>query len=73
MGPTDRPTVATNLQDLLTCNVLRSFVGADIFQGLIEHTFDTDAVDDHRVLLMKKLLTNMCVVACFTKESHILE
>ena len=44
MGPSDKPAVATNLQDLLTCSVLRSFVGADIFMGLTEHTFDTDPV-----------------------------
>ena len=49
MGPSDKPAVATNLQDLLTCSVLRSIVGADIFIGLIEHTFDTGPVDDHRL------------------------
>ena len=42
MGPSDKPAVATNLQDLLTCSVSHSFVGADIVMGLIEHTFDTE-------------------------------
>ena len=56
MGPSEKPVATTNLQDLLTCGVLQSFIGADIFTGLTDHTFDTDPVDDHRVLLMKRVV-----------------
>ena len=76
MAPGQRPVVATGLKQTLINSVLRSCIGLDLFEDLTEHTFNSDPVDDHRVLLMKKVVEQYIVcrlhhqAKCFSRAIH---
>jgi len=77
MAPGQKPVLYSDLKTE-TCNsVLRAFVGVELFPDLLEHTFDSDPVDDHRVILMKKIVFEYLTcrlhhqAKCFTRTMHL--
>ena len=61
MAPGQQPVLASSLKQILINSVLRSCIGQQVFEDLIEHTSDSDPVDDHRVLLMKLVVDQYLV------------
>jgi len=53
--------LASTLEQTFTNSVLRSCINQQVFRELIEHTFNPDPVDDHRVLLMKQVFDQYLV------------
>ena len=76
MAPGQQPALASSLKQRLTNSVLRSCFGLQVFEELIEHTFNSDPVDDHRVLLMKRVVEQYLVcrlhhqAKCFSRSMH---
>jgi len=76
MGPTDQPNLCNNLRSSLVSEVLAQFIGKDIFGVLMDHSLESDALNDHRIILMKKVVQSFMTIILyhqgksFTRSLH---
>jgi len=76
MAPGQKPVLSSDLKTEICNSVLRDFVGVELLPDLLEHTFDSDPIDDHRVILMKKIVFEYLTcrlhhqAKCFTRTMH---
>ena len=76
MGPTDQPNLCGNLKSSLITEVLAQLIGKDIFTMLTDHSLESDVLDDHRIILMKKVVQTFMTIRLyhhgksFTRSLH---
>ena len=62
VGPQGQPPGQTNILVRLTIEILSKLVGGDVFKTLVDHSTETEIVNDHRVLLMKKVASTYLLI-----------